>query len=133
MPRRFRLPVLASAALLVFAACHSGANRLPPLVTKANVALGDSLFNNGACQRCHGKAGVGAANAPALDGKKWLQLKTGGYDEIVGVITNGVAQTAIKDPSHKFAMRGRGGPANYSDAQIQALAAYVWTLSHPKK
>jgi mono/diheme cytochrome c family protein len=125
---------LAVAALLTLAACHNlpwnRGPRKPALVTTANVALGDSLFNYGTCQRCHGKGGVGATNAPALDGKKWLQLKSGSYEEIVNVITNGVAKEAIKDPAHKFAMRGRGGPANYTDAQVQALAAYVWTLSH---
>jgi mono/diheme cytochrome c family protein len=125
---------LVVASLLTVAACqHLGFSRgpkRPPLVTAANVALGDSLFNNGGCQRCHGKGAVGAANAPALDGKKWLQLKTGSYDEMVKLITDGVAKEAIKDPAHKFPMRGRGGQANYTDAQVQALAAYVWTLSH---
>ena len=133
MPRRFRMPLLAAAGLLALAACYPSGMRRPALVTPANVALGDSLFNSGGCQRCHGKAGVGATNAPALNGTKWLQLKTGGYDEIVKLITDGVAATAIKDPSHKFAMRGRGGNANLTDPQIQALAAYVWTISHAKK
>lgn len=105
-------------------------NTLPAAVTRANVALGDSLFNNGACQRCHGKGGVGATNAPALDGKGWLQLKTGSFEEIVAIITNGVAAADIKDPSHKFNMRARGGPMELTDPQIQAVAAYVYTLSH---
>jgi len=125
-----RLILLTVAGVAAITACHPGAVRRPALVTKANVALGDSLFNTGACQRCHGKAGVGAANAPALDGKKWLQLKSGGYDEIVKLITDGVAQTAIKDPAHRFAMRARGGPMNLTDPQVQAVAAYVWTLAH---
>jgi len=102
----------------------------PAAVTAANVALGDSLFNNGACQRCHGKGAIGAANAPSLAGPKFLQMTTGSYDEIVKVITDGVAATAIKDPAHKFNMRARGGPMNLTDAQITAVAAYVWTLSH---
>ncbi len=121
---------LVAASLATLAACRPGGVRRPALVTKANVALGDSLFNNGSCQRCHGKGGIGAANAPTLDGKKWLQLKTGSYDEIVKIITEGVAQAAIKDPAHRFSMRGRGGPMNLSDPQVQAVAAYVWTLSH---
>jgi mono/diheme cytochrome c family protein len=103
----------------------------PAAVTAANVALGDSLFNNAGCQRCHGMKGVGAANAPALDGKKWLQLKTGSFEEIVGIITTGVPATAIKDPSHRNPMGARGGRAALTDAQIQAVAAYVWMLSHP--
>ncbi|MBW7935283.1 MAG: cytochrome c [Gemmatimonadaceae bacterium] len=111
-------------------ACHLGRTSRPAQVTPVNVALGDSLFNNGNCQRCHGKGGVGAQNAPALDGKKWLQLKTGSYDEIVHLITVGVPAADIKDKSHRFAMRGRGGNMNLTDAQVQAVAAYVWTLTH---
>lgn len=102
----------------------------PAAVTAENIALGDSLFNTGACQRCHGKGGIGANNAPALDGKAWLQLKTGSFEEIVALITNGVAASDIKVATHKFAMRARGGPMNLTDPQVQAVAAYVYTLSH---
>ncbi len=125
---------LAIAAVLTLSACHNlgGSNtpKRPALVTAANVALGDSLFNTGSCQRCHGKGGVGATNAPALDGKQWVQLQTGSYDEIVKIITEGVPQAAIKNPAHKFNMRARGGPMNLTDPQVQAVAAYVWTLTH---
>ena len=102
----------------------------PAAVTPANVALGDSLFNNGSCQNCHGKGGVGGTNGPALDGKKWLQATTGSFDEIVSVITNGVPLDKIKDPAHKRAMNARGGRMALTDPQIQAVAAYVYTLSH---
>ncbi|MDQ8153905.1 MAG: cytochrome c [Gemmatimonadota bacterium] len=131
MFRRALTPLsLAAVGLLALSACRPGAVRRPAPVTAANVALGDSLFNTGNCQRCHGKGGIGAQNAPALDGKKWLQLTTGSYEEIVKIITEGVPQTAIKDASHRFAMRGRGGNMNLTDPQVQAVAAYVWTLSH---
>ncbi len=113
------------------AARASAAPARPAAVTAAAIATGDSLFNNGGCQRCHGKGGVGAANAPALDGKKWLQLSSGSYDEIVKIITDGVPAAAIKDPSHKFPMGARGGrQANYTDEQIKSLAAYVYSLTH---
>ncbi|MBI2407125.1 MAG: cytochrome c [Gemmatimonadetes bacterium] len=130
MLRRSALVVALAALTLGGSACHFGRTSRPAQVTPVSVALGDSLFNTGACQRCHGKGGVGAQNAPALDGKKWLQLKTGSYEEIVKIITDGVPATAIKDKAHRFAMRGRGGPMNLTDAQVQAVAAYVWTLSH---
>ncbi|MES2522671.1 MAG: cytochrome c [Gemmatimonadota bacterium] len=103
---------------------------LPAAVTPANVALGDSLFNSGGCQRCHGQKGVGAPNGPALDGQKWVQLQTGSFEEIVGIITTGVPATAIKDPTRKNAMRPRGGNMQLTDPQIQAVAAYVYTLTH---
>ena len=103
---------------------------VPAAVTPANVAMGDSLFNNGGCQNCHGKGGVGARNGPALDGTKWLQLKTGSFDEIATLITTGVPVTAIKDSTHTRAMPARGGRMALTDPQIQAVAAYVYTLSH---
>lgn len=102
----------------------------PAAVTAAAIAMGDSLFNNGSCQRCHGKGGVGAANAPALNDMQWLQLKSGSFDEIVKIIVDGVPATAIKDSTHRFAMRARGGPMNLTDEQVQSVAAYVYSLSH---
>lgn len=105
---------------------------LPAAVTPANIVLGDSLFNAGGCQRCHGRGGIGAPNAPALNGKAWVQLKTGSFAEIVAIITNGVAAASIKDPSRTSAMRPRGGAMNLTDAQIEAVAAYVYTLTRPR-
>jgi mono/diheme cytochrome c family protein len=102
----------------------------PAAVTPAAIAMGDSLFNNGSCQRCHGKGGLGAANAPALNDASWLQLASGSFEEIVKIITDGVPAAAIKDSTHRFAMRPRGGPMNLTDAQIQSVAAYVYSLSH---
>ena len=100
--------------------CHADIDRIPH----------PAVLAPGNCQRCHGKGGIGATNAPALDGKKWLQLKTGSYDEIVTIVTEGVPQASIKDATHRFAMRPRGGNMNLTDPQVQAVAAYVWTLTH---
>ena len=111
-------------------AARAAAPVRPAAVTPANIAMGDSLFNTGNCQNCHGRGGVGGANAPALDGKKWVQLTTGSYEEIVGIITTGVPADKIKDKTRTRAMGARGGRANLTDAQIQAVAAYVYTLTH---
>ncbi len=111
-------------------AARAAAPVTPAAVTPANIAMGDSLFNNGSCQNCHGRGGVGGNNAPTLDGKKWLQLATGSFDEIVGIITTGVPVDKIKDPKHTRAMGARGGRAALTDPQIQAVAAYVYTLTH---
>jgi mono/diheme cytochrome c family protein len=144
--RRISLPqslVLLSSALVV-AACHRGSPNqspgsgggaaqraaTPAAVTPANVALGDSLFNSGGCMRCHGAKGIGAPNGPALNDAQWIQLKNGTFDEIALIITTGVPATAIKDPAHKNAMPARGGRMNLTEPQIQAVAAYVYTLSH---
>lgn len=137
-------PLVCGALLVVAASCRQAPSQapaagggvaakaaLPAAVTPANVALGDSIFNNGSCQRCHGMKGVGATNAPALTGKSWLQLTTGSFEEILGIITTGVPAAKIKDPTHKNPMGARGGRMNLTDAQITAVAAYVYTLSHP--
>jgi mono/diheme cytochrome c family protein len=109
----------------------SGANAMamPADVTPANIALGDSIFNTGSCARCHGAKGIGAANAPALNDAQWLQLRTGAYDEIVGIITTGVPAAAIKDSTHKTPMGARGGRMSLTDTQIKAVAAYVYSIS----
>jgi mono/diheme cytochrome c family protein len=134
--RRF----LLLSALLTASACRSsgaGAGTgtaakpaTPAEVTPARVALGDSLFNNGGCMRCHGAKGVGAQNGPALNDAMWDQLTTGSYDEIRGLIVSGVPKEKIKVTTRPNAMGARGGRMNLNDEQISAVAAYVWTLSH---
>ena len=132
---------LAAVSLLLFVtACRSsgaGAGTgaaakptVPAEVTSARVALGDSLFNNGGCMRCHGAKGVGAANGPVLADSQWDQLTTGSFEEIRAIIVSGVPKEKIKVTTRPNAMGPRGGRMNLNDAQITAVAAYVWTLSH---
>jgi mono/diheme cytochrome c family protein len=105
-------------------------NTTPAEVTPARVALGDSLFNNGGCMRCHGQQGVGAQNGPVLADNQWDQLATGSFDEIRAIIVSGVPKEKIKVTTRPNAMPARGGRMNLNDEQITAVAAYVWTLSH---
>lgn len=134
-------PLLATLALSacaktssteVAAAPQPKGPTMPAGVTPAMVTLGDSLYNAGSCQRCHGQKGVGANNGPALVNGAWLHSK-GTYEEIVGIITNGVPKASIKDASRRFAMNGRGGQMNLNDEQIKAVAAYVWSISRGKQ
>jgi mono/diheme cytochrome c family protein len=120
-------PAAAPAAVMT----ASGV-RLPAGVSLQMVALGDSLFNTGGCQRCHGQKGVGAKNAPSLVEGPWLHSK-GTYEEIITTVTNGVAKEEFKDSARPFAMRARGGPMNLSDDQVKAVAAYVYSISRGKK
>ncbi|MCC7002753.1 MAG: c-type cytochrome [Gemmatimonadaceae bacterium] len=105
---------------------------MPAGVTPAMITLGDSLYNAGSCQRCHGQKGVGANNGPALVTGPWLHSK-GTFEEIVTTITNGVPRASIKDAARRFPMNGRGGNMNLNDDQIKAVAAYVWSISRDKK
>ncbi len=133
--------LLSVIALSALAACRGGsaggaptpsgnaANARPAGVTDQMIALGDSLFNNGGCMRCHGAKGIGAQNGPALNDAAWVQLKSGTYDEIVQLVTTGVPAAAIKDPTRKNPMGARGGRMNLNDDQIKAVASYVWSIS----
>jgi cytochrome c5 len=144
-PRTPRVLALFIASTAAIAGCHrattaaspgggpmaaaASTNRMPAGVTPAMITLGDSLFNNGSCARCHGKAGVGGTNAPNLTDSQWLQI-SGSYDEIVKIVTDGVPRAAIKDSTHQRAMNPRGGPMQLDDAKVRAVAAYVYSLSH---
>jgi mono/diheme cytochrome c family protein len=100
-------------------------------VTAQLIATGDSLFNNGACVRCHGAKGVGGTNGPSLVAGPWLHHR-GSVQEIAQTITTGVPRERLKDTSRRFPMNPRGGPMNLSEAQVQAVAAYVWSISRSK-
>ena len=105
---------------------------MPAGVTPASIAMGDSIFASGGCQRCHGVKGVGAQNGPSLVAGAWLH-STGKYEEIVATITNGVPRTALKDQTRRFPMNPRGGPMNLNDDQVKAVAAYVYSISRDKQ
>jgi mono/diheme cytochrome c family protein len=104
---------------------------MPTGVTPTMLALGDSLFAAGSCQRCHGVAGVGGQNGPPLTTGPWLQAD-GTYEGIVQVITNGVPQNKLKDSARR-PMRGRGGPMNLTDEQVRSVAGYVYSISRSKR
>ncbi len=132
---------LVVAAAVAVAGCRGGvaapapspsgasAMTMPADVTPSNITAGDSIFNTGSCMRCHGARGIGGANGPALNDAQWVQLKTGSFDEIVGIVTTGVPAAQIKDPSRRNAMQPRGGRMQLTDAQIKQVAAYVYSIS----
>ncbi len=132
------LNVRVAVAVLAMA-CSSPATRgaatgvtaLPTGVTAQLIASGDTLFNRGACVRCHGARGVGGANGPSLVSGPWLHQR-GTPAELAQLITAGVPREQLKDSSRRFPMNPRGGPMNLSEAQVQAIAAYVWSISRDK-
>jgi len=107
------------------------ATRGPSAADLASVARGDSLFNAGACQRCHGHNGTGAPNGPNLIDGQWLHID-GSQSSIATIIVNGIPREAVKDTTRRFPMRPRGGPMNLTDEQVQDLANYVVSLSRGK-
>lgn len=98
----------------------------PPGVTMEMVQEGDRLFHGeGMCSSCHGESGTGLIG-PDLTDSEWLQAK-GSYLSILQVVLSGVSAEAS---TRNKAMPPRGG-APLDDAEVQAVAAYVWQISHP--
>lgn len=103
-----------------------------PAFTAAMVKMGDSLYHARGCRNCHGMDAKGAANGPTLITTQFMHVN-GSYADFVRIITDGVPAAAIKDQNHKIPMPARGGtrPAAFTDDQINAVAAYVYSLNHP--
>lgn len=119
--------------VIVFAALL-GAAALAPLdapapVTPASVLVvadtaGKAVFlGKGNCHVCHGPNAKGTVLAPDLTDGEWLNTD-GTVAGIAKIVKEGVAAPK-KYPS---AMPAMGG-GNLSDAEIQAVAAYVHSLS----
>ena len=104
----------------------------PATITPAQVALGDSIFHGqvaaSICYTCHGPEAKGTMTvAPNLTDSLWLH-GDGSYGAIIATITAGVSQ-----PKESSApMAPMGGPP-LTSGQIRAVAAYVYSLSHPER
>lgn len=116
------------------AAVNAGANpaaaagALPAGYSSEQVALGSRIYRgverSGTCAGCHGPDGKGTAVGPKLTGPDWMWTD-GSVASVAKVIKSGVT-TPKAFPSGMPALGG--APLSESDAD--ALAAYIWTLSH---
>ena len=96
----------------------------PRGVTAQSITAGQTLFNGrAACAGCHGLNGTGGQLAPGLSDDEWLN-SDGSYAGIIEVINSGVLQPR----EYPGLMLPRGG-MRLSDAQVSALAAFIWSLS----
>lgn len=140
-------PALLAVLALGFAACGGGEQQaettpaampaaeaaapampaqLPAGVTQAMVDEGKTVFAGaGICATCHGQNGVGVTGlGPALNDPTWLH-SDGSYDAIVAQIMKGVS---AGESTTGVAMPAKGGSA-INDAQVRAVAAYVYSIS----
>lgn len=102
---------------------------VPAGVTPATIAEGKTLAEAQAnnCIRCHGPELKGGTRGPNLTDSTWVQID-GSYPEIVRIINEGVPQAKIKgNYPNMMAPKGR---APITDAQVNSIAAYLWSLSH---
>ncbi|NIP58831.1 MAG: DUF4168 domain-containing protein [Gemmatimonadetes bacterium] len=99
---------------------------LPPSVTEEMIEVGRAVFTGqGACFSCHGPDGTGTPIGPDLTDARWLHID-GSYEAIVTLVNSGVPEPE----EHPAPMLPRGG-TGIDDEQVRAVAAYVWTLTHP--
>jgi len=101
------------------------ADSLPAGVTPVMITDGQKIFTGaGLCSACHGPQAKGINGlGPNLTDAEWLH-SDGTYDALVAQITAGVPANKSKSG---VAMPPKGGAA-LTDAQIRAVAAYVWSL-----
>jgi glucose/arabinose dehydrogenase len=114
---------------------HPDAGRLniaslpvPPGATKDQVALGDRIFHGeaagGTCSGCHGSDARGGPQAPSLVSGHSV-VSDGSLTGITETINNGVPRPR----GYEVPMPPKGG-APLTDADVAAVAAYVWAIGH---
>ena len=95
--------------------------------TDAMVEEGRQIYAGvGICAACHGPDGGGAIG-PNLTDAEWL-IGDGEYEQLVTQILEGVS--AAEATFRLGAIMPPKGGAAITEAQVRAVAAYVWTLSH---
>jgi mono/diheme cytochrome c family protein len=125
-PGRYSLlaGLLTLFAVLDAKAQTTASDTLPAGVTTDMVARGKTIYTGaGVCFACHGMAGEGVAG-PSLADTVWLHSR-GEYEKILTVILSGIS---AKESKSGVIMPPRGGSA-INDADVRAVAAYVWSLS----
>ena len=101
---------------------------LPPGATREQVLQGSRIFwgeaASGTCTGCHGSDGKGSTVGPDLTSGRW-SWGDGSWPAIAATIDKGVLSPKHADG----AMPPRGG-APLTDADVKAVAAFVWAISH---
>jgi mono/diheme cytochrome c family protein len=99
--------------------------QLPQGVSAEQGNEGRALYRN-TCVMCHGEGGRGTPLGPSLVDATWAQGRTGSFDEITQVVTEGAPAT--EEFGVPMPPRGNGA---LTDAQIRAVSAYTYSLARP--
>ena len=99
-------------------------------ITPALIARGDSIFHGqiaaGTCAACHAPAGNGIPGLTHdLTSRKRIN-GDGSYGSMMQIVREGVT------PTQGVPMPPNGG-APLTPLDVQAVAAYVYSLSHPRR
>ncbi len=117
------LPLLIAA----FIVWPAAAQQRPAGVTDSAIAWGEELFHGSAnCSACHGDGGRGTGYGPNITGALWLH-GPGTYESLIEQVKHGVPASRSAT-GQAMPMRGW---ASMSDDDVKAVAAYVWSISHP--
>jgi glucose/arabinose dehydrogenase/mono/diheme cytochrome c family protein len=104
---------------------------VPEGATRQMVALGERIYRGqvggASCTGCHAENAKGTPLGPDLTDTKWL-WSDGSYAGIAKTITDGVSQPK----QYRSPMPPMGG-SQLTPEQVNALAAYIWSLSHTTK
>ena len=117
----------AEAAPAAVAAAEPAAAEATGEITDAMIEEGRTLYAGaGLCAACHGPNGGGIPNLGAnLMDAEWLHAD-GSFESIVTQILTGVTA----DTSSSGTVMPPKGGSTITDAQVRAVAAYVYSLSH---
>jgi len=103
----------------------------PPNATPDEVSLGERIFHGdvagASCAGCHGGDASGTPVGPDLTSGKWLW-----GDGSLASLTKTIATGVPVPKEHPGAMPPMGG-VSLSDAELKAVAAYVWAVGHQKQ
>lgn len=99
---------------------------LPEGVTAEKIATGEELFASQGCAVCHGAEGAGKPGMTgSLTDTEWKFAEGGTFAALVQVTKDGLT------PAQTGGMpMPNAGSKKLTDAQVEALAAYVWRISH---
>jgi glucose/arabinose dehydrogenase len=101
---------------------------VPPGATRQQIVLGDRIFHGqaagGTCSGCHGSDARGGPQAPSLVSGRFFM-----GDGSLAAITATIADGVPKPHDYPVPMPPKGG-APLTNADIAAVAAYVWAISH---
>jgi mono/diheme cytochrome c family protein len=113
--------------LVVGMALPATAQQRPPGVTDSAIVWGKALFHGSAnCSACHGEGGRGTEFGPNITGALWLH-GPGTYESLIAQVKHGVPASRSAT-GEAMPMRGW---TTMSDDDVKAVAAYVWSISHP--
>ncbi|HYV98824.1 MAG TPA: c-type cytochrome [Gemmatimonadaceae bacterium] len=116
----------------------ASADAIPPQVTPEQVAKGKQLFQAGICIQCHGNTGEGAQGGPPLNDHNWIH-GNGSYSQIANIIISGFQLSDVIGgfprgmPERGFRQIRNQPATRLTDAEVAAVAAYVWSISHDNK